>query len=126
MLVLFVVTTIFTLLYSPYLFLPVSISFWLAVRYHQPILLLFNISETPVVIPLFQDAKFKVDRWTRPTGGGGITCVLQDGRVFEKAGVNISVVSGTLPPAAVQQMRSRYVCVNQNIIDLFGTDVRSN
>ncbi|CAB3254236.1 unnamed protein product [Arctia plantaginis] len=53
------------------------------------------------------DAKFKVDRWTRPTGGGGITCVLQDGRVFEKAGVNISVVSGTLPPAAVQQMRSR-------------------
>ncbi|KAM3960096.1 oxygen-dependent coproporphyrinogen-III oxidase [Aphomia sociella] len=54
-----------------------------------------------------QDAKFKVDRWTRKEGGGGITCVLQDGRVFEKAGVNISVVSGKLPPAAVQQMRSR-------------------
>lgn len=53
------------------------------------------------------EAKFKVDRWTRKEGGGGITCVLQDGRVFEKAGVNISVVSGTLPPAAVQQMRSR-------------------
>jgi coproporphyrinogen III oxidase len=27
--------------------------------------------------------------------------------VFEKAGVNISVVHGTLPPAAVQQMKSR-------------------
>ncbi|XP_030035551.2 oxygen-dependent coproporphyrinogen-III oxidase isoform X2 [Manduca sexta] len=54
-----------------------------------------------------QEAKFKVDRWQRKEGGGGITCVLQDGRVFEKAGVNISVVSGTLPPAAVQQMRSR-------------------
>ncbi|XP_059045626.1 oxygen-dependent coproporphyrinogen-III oxidase isoform X2 [Achroia grisella] len=54
-----------------------------------------------------EDAKFKVDRWTRKEGGGGITCVLQDGRVFEKAGVNISVVSGKLPPAAVQQMRSR-------------------
>ncbi|KAG6462041.1 hypothetical protein O3G_MSEX013024 [Manduca sexta] len=53
------------------------------------------------------EAKFKVDRWQRKEGGGGITCVLQDGRVFEKAGVNISVVSGTLPPAAVQQMRSR-------------------
>ncbi|XP_075975070.1 oxygen-dependent coproporphyrinogen-III oxidase isoform X2 [Anticarsia gemmatalis] len=54
-----------------------------------------------------EEAKFKVDRWMRKEGGGGITCVLQDGRVFEKAGVNISVVSGTLPPAAVQQMRSR-------------------
>lgn len=57
----------------------------------------------------FQEAKFKVDRWLRKEGGGGITCVLQDGRVFEKAGVNISVVSGKLPPAAVQQMRSRYI-----------------
>ncbi|XP_023936141.2 oxygen-dependent coproporphyrinogen-III oxidase isoform X2 [Bicyclus anynana] len=54
-----------------------------------------------------EEAKFKVDRWTRKEGGGGITCVLQDGRVFEKAGVNISVVSGKLPPAAVQQMKSR-------------------
>ena len=39
--------------------------------------------------------------------GGGITCVLQDGKVFEKAGVNISVVKGNLPQAAVQQMKSR-------------------
>ena len=38
--------------------------------------------------------KFKVDRWTRSEGGGGITCVLQDGHTFEKAGVNISVVHG--------------------------------
>ncbi|XP_051157658.1 oxygen-dependent coproporphyrinogen-III oxidase [Leptopilina boulardi] len=50
---------------------------------------------------------FIVDRWTRKEGGGGITCVLQDGTVFEKAGVNISVVSGTLPPGAIQQMRAR-------------------
>ena len=42
-------------------------------------------------------------------GGGGITCVLQDGTAFEKAGVNISVVYGTLPPSAVQQMRARWV-----------------
>ncbi|XP_054270684.1 oxygen-dependent coproporphyrinogen-III oxidase-like [Macrosteles quadrilineatus] len=53
------------------------------------------------------EAKFLVDRWERPEGGGGITCVLQDGRVLEKAGVNISVVSGTLPAAAVAQMRAR-------------------
>lgn len=51
--------------------------------------------------------KFEIDRWQREEGGGGITCVLQEGDVFEKAGVNISVVSGTLPAAAVQQMRSR-------------------
>lgn len=42
-------------------------------------------------------------------GGGGISCVLQDGEVFEKAGVNISVVSGNLPPPAVKEMTSRFV-----------------
>ena len=51
--------------------------------------------------------KFRVDRWLREAGGGGISCVLQDGKSFEKAGVNISVVHGNLPPAAVAQMRSR-------------------
>ena len=51
--------------------------------------------------------KFIVDRWERAEGGGGVTCVIQDGDVFEKAGVNISVVSGKLPPGAVQQMKAR-------------------
>ncbi|KAL1131224.1 hypothetical protein AAG570_010842 [Ranatra chinensis] len=51
--------------------------------------------------------KFTVDRWTRKEGGGGITCVIQEGRVFEKAGVNISVVSGELPAGAVAQMKAR-------------------
>ena len=56
----------------------------------------------------FEDGKkFRVDRWMRKEGGGGITCVLQDGKSFEKAGVNISVVHGVLPPSAVTQMRSR-------------------
>jgi len=52
-------------------------------------------------------SSFKVDRWFRKEGGGGITCVLQDGQVFEKAGVNVSVVTGILPPSAIQQMRAR-------------------
>ena len=52
-------------------------------------------------------AAFIVDKWERPAGGGGITCVLQDGKVFEKAGVNISVVYGDLPKAAIQQMKQR-------------------
>nr|CAG4641625.1 EOG090X04L5 [Eurycercus lamellatus] len=51
--------------------------------------------------------KFHVDRWTRSEGGGGVTCVMQDGATFEKAGVNVSVVHGVLPAQAVQQMRSR-------------------
>ena len=55
----------------------------------------------------FEDKKFLVDRWTRKEGGGGISCVLQDGKTFEKAGVNLSVVHGILPPNAVKQMRAR-------------------
>uniref|UniRef100_A0A8C7PUI9 Oxygen-dependent coproporphyrinogen-III oxidase, mitochondrial n=1 Tax=Oncorhynchus mykiss TaxID=8022 RepID=A0A8C7PUI9_ONCMY len=39
--------------------------------------------------------------------GGGISCVLQDGKVFEKAGVNVSVVFGNLTEEAAKQMRSR-------------------
>ena len=52
---------------------------------------------------------FVEDAWARPEagGGGGRTRVLQGGRVFEKAGVNVSVVRGTLPAAAVAQMRAR-------------------
>ncbi len=59
--------------------------------------------------------KFIVDRWTRKEGGGGISCVLQDGKVFEKAGVNISVVHGKLPPQAVKQMKSRGKDLPENV-----------
>lgn len=52
--------------------------------------------------------RFKADEYARPLGGGGRSCVLQGGKVFEKAGVNISVVHGDLPPAAVKQMRARH------------------
>lgn len=43
------------------------------------------------------EARFGADRWERPGGGGGLTRVLEGGRVFEKAGVNTSAVHGTLP-----------------------------
>ena len=39
-----------------------------------------------------EGSQFKVDRWERTrepdgsSGGGGVTCIIQDGRVFEKAG----------------------------------------
>eukprot|EP00232_Nephroselmis_pyriformis_P005292 CAMPEP_0182913644 /NCGR_PEP_ID=MMETSP0034_2-20130328/38147_1 /TAXON_ID=156128 /ORGANISM="Nephroselmis pyriformis, Strain CCMP717" /LENGTH=406 /DNA_ID=CAMNT_0025050371 /DNA_START=15 /DNA_END=1235 /DNA_ORIENTATION=- len=44
--------------------------------------------------------EFHQDAWTRPGGGGGISRVLQDGNVWEKAGVNVSVVYGSMPPEA--------------------------
>lgn len=53
-------------------------------------------------------SKFIADKWSRPEGGGGITCVLQDGKIFEKAGVNISVVHGHLSNRAVTQMKQQH------------------
>ncbi|AWG20917.1 coproporphyrinogen III oxidase [Flavobacterium faecale] len=44
-------------------------------------------------------AKFKEDLWDRPEGGGGRTRVIENGKVFEKGGVNISAVHGKLPEA---------------------------
>jgi coproporphyrinogen III oxidase len=47
------------------------------------------------------DSSFRRDGWTRAEGGGGLTCVLEDGRVFERGGVNLSRVQGrALPPSA--------------------------
>jgi coproporphyrinogen III oxidase len=44
---------------------------------------------------------FREDSWTRQGGGGGRSRVLEDGAVFEKAGINFSHVYGEgLPPSA--------------------------
>jgi coproporphyrinogen III oxidase len=51
-------------------------------------------------------ARFRVDRWQRAEGGEGITCVLQDGVVFEKAAVNVSIVHGALPPGPAHRVCS--------------------
>ena len=41
------------------------------------------------------------DAWQRPEGGGGVSCLLEDGAVFERGGVNLSHVQGAkLPPSA--------------------------
>jgi coproporphyrinogen III oxidase len=42
-------------------------------------------------------ATFREDSWDRPGGGGGRTRVMQNGAVFEKAGVNFSEVQGEMP-----------------------------
>jgi len=51
------------------------------------------------------EARFREDAWERPGGGGGLTRVLEGGRVFEKAGVNTSEVHGKLPPALATHMK---------------------
>jgi len=43
-------------------------------------------------------ARFRDDAWERPGGGGGLTRVITDGAVFEKGGVNVSVVHGAFTP----------------------------
>lgn len=45
------------------------------------------------------------DAWTRPDGGGGITRIMHNGRVFAKAGVNFSHVFGDELPASASAHR---------------------
>ena len=49
--------------------------------------------------------RFAEDRWDRAGGGGGRTRVLAGGRVFEKAGVNVSSVWGELDAAFARQLQ---------------------
>ncbi len=44
--------------------------------------------------------RFVQDSWTREEGFGGMSCVLEKGKVFEKAGVNFSHVTGQHLPAS--------------------------
>ena len=44
---------------------------------------------------------FRKDSWTRPAGGGGISCLIEEGNLIERGGVNFSHVMGEqLPPSA--------------------------
>ena len=44
---------------------------------------------------------FTRDSWQRAEGGGGTTCIVENGQVFERGGVNLSRVHGrNLPPSA--------------------------
>lgn len=47
---------------------------------------------------------FQAEEWQREGGGGGITRVLENGTVLQKAGVNFSAVHGTLPENIVKAL----------------------
>ncbi|XP_040962249.1 coproporphyrinogen-III oxidase 2, chloroplastic isoform X4 [Gossypium hirsutum] len=69
--------------------------------------------------------KFKEDAWTRPGGGGGISRVLQDGDVFEKAGVNISVVYGVMPPEAYRAAKANVTDQKPGPVPFFAAGISS-
>jgi coproporphyrinogen III oxidase len=50
-------------------------------------------------------ATFQEDKWDRPEGGGGRTRVIARGKVFEKGGVNTSIVFGPVTEAMRTQLK---------------------
>jgi len=68
-----------------------------------------QISITSAIQEIDGSGTFREDAWVRANGGGGMSRVLTDGAVFEKAGVNLSVVYGSMPPEALQAATERGV-----------------
>lgn len=68
-----------------------------------------QISITKAIEEIDGEGKFREDCWTRENGGGGMSRVLAGGKVFEKAGVNLSVVYGSMPQEALQAATERGV-----------------
>ena len=52
-----------------------------------------------------QQNSFREDQWTRDEGGGGRSRVMEEGAVFEKAGINFSHVHGHQLPASATAHR---------------------
>ena len=57
---------------------------------------------------------FERDQWQREGGGGGLTRVIQNGKVFEKGGVNTSEVYGPINTTLREQLNVKgenfYAC----------------
>jgi coproporphyrinogen III oxidase len=68
-----------------------------------------QVAITKAIEDIDGEAKFQEDCWTRESGGGGMSRVMSNGKVFEKAGVNLSVVYGSMPQEALQAATERGV-----------------
>ena len=67
----------------------------------------FTALQASIVEPLeaLDGGKFRTDPWTRAEGGGGVTRLLEEGALFERAGVNYSRVQGARLPASATAAR---------------------
>ena len=65
---------------------------------------------------------YREDEWEREEGGGGRSRVFSNGEVFEKAGVNVSVVHGTLSPEAAEKMGGGHQLNGQDL-EFFATGI---
>lgn len=45
------------------------------------------------------------DQWRRPSGGGGLTCIIPEGKLLEKGGVNTSTIYGELQPQMIDTLK---------------------
>jgi len=63
---------------------------------------LFELQDTIVTrLEQVDGNKFRRDSWDRPEGGGGRSCILEEGNVLERGGVAFSHVTGDkMPPSA--------------------------
>ena len=57
------------------------------------------------MICAYDEKEFLEDKWAREEGGGGITCLLENGSIFDKVGVNFSDILGDKLPAAATNIR---------------------
>jgi len=48
---------------------------------------------------------FRGEAWERPAGGGGLSCVIEEGHLLERAAVNFSHVTGASIPASASASR---------------------
>ena len=65
------------------------------------------------------EGKFQEDAWCREGGGGGVSRVMQNGKVWEKAGVGVSVVYGTMPPEAYRAATGQALATKDNVSFFF-------
>jgi coproporphyrinogen III oxidase len=66
---------------------------------------------------------FGTDMWQRAAGGGGISRVMQNGKVFEKAGVNVAMVHGTLAPEAARAVLGQRQALGDHEVSFYATGV---
>ena len=66
-------------------------------------------------------SNFSIEEWNREEGGGGITRVIQDGKVFEKGGVNFSAVYGKAPDFLLNETQHSLVKSGEMDLVFFAT-----